>query len=154
MVVSRLTPWNDMDSLLMLTKNEKVNDPIGITSVAFSVSGRLLFAGYDDYECKVWDVLRGERVGKLEGHVNRVSCLGVSNDAMSLCTGSWDSTVCYPAILVRRCSSVRACDADKSLAQNLGVKRLARGNITTPRRSWPKPRRLTAQTLNRLSSRA
>ena len=25
----------------------------GITSVAFSVSGRLLFAGYDDYECKV-----------------------------------------------------------------------------------------------------
>ena len=26
----------------------------GITSVAFSVSGRLLFAGYDDFECKVW----------------------------------------------------------------------------------------------------
>lgn len=25
----------------------------GITSVAFSVSGRLLFAGYDDFECKV-----------------------------------------------------------------------------------------------------
>ena len=27
----------------------------GITSVAFSVSGRLLFAGYDDFECKVSD---------------------------------------------------------------------------------------------------
>jgi guanine nucleotide-binding protein G(I)/G(S)/G(T) subunit beta-1 len=26
----------------------------GITSVAFSVSGRLLFAGYDDFECKVF----------------------------------------------------------------------------------------------------
>jgi len=89
----------------------------GITSVAFSVSGRLLFAGYDDYECKVslvldlqhtghdrvvdvanhlqqvWDVLRGDRVGALQGHENRVSCLGVSNDAMSLCTGSWDATV-------------------------------------------------------------
>ena len=25
----------------------------GITSVGFSVSGRLLFAGYDDFECKV-----------------------------------------------------------------------------------------------------
>lgn len=25
----------------------------GITSVATSVSGRLLFAGYDDFECKV-----------------------------------------------------------------------------------------------------
>ena len=31
----------------------QINDPIGITSVAFSVSGRLLFAGYDDFECKV-----------------------------------------------------------------------------------------------------
>jgi hypothetical protein len=42
---------------------------------------------------QVWDVLRGERVGTLSGHDNRVSCLGVSNDAMSLCTGSWDSMV-------------------------------------------------------------
>lgn len=42
---------------------------------------------------KVWDTLRGERVGTLQGHDNRVSCLGVSNDAMSLCTGSWDSMV-------------------------------------------------------------
>ncbi|KAF3930668.1 hypothetical protein ABW19_dt0207411 [Dactylella cylindrospora] len=65
----------------------------GITSVAFSVSGRLLFAGYDDFECKVWDVLRGEKVGVLSGHDNRVSCLGVSNDGISLCTGSWDSTL-------------------------------------------------------------
>lgn len=37
--------------------------------------------------------MRGDRVGVLQGHDNRVSCLGVSNDAMSLCTGSWDSTV-------------------------------------------------------------
>ncbi|CAG7988933.1 unnamed protein product [Penicillium salamii] len=63
----------------------------GITSVAFSVSGRLLFAGYDDFECKVWDVLRGDKIGSLSGHDNRVSCLGVSNDGISLCTGSWDS---------------------------------------------------------------
>ena len=42
---------------------------------------------------QVWDVLRGDRVGTLQGHDNRVSCLGVSNDAMSLCTGSWDSMV-------------------------------------------------------------
>ena len=43
----------------------------------------------------MWDVLRGERVGTLQGHDNRVSCLGVSNDAMSLCTGSWDSMVSH-----------------------------------------------------------
>jgi len=78
--------------------------------VAFSVSGRLLFAGYDDFECKVcntvlallqpmltsfqvWDTLRGDKVGLLSGHENRVSCLGVSDDGISLCTGSWDSYV-------------------------------------------------------------
>ena len=39
----------------------------------------------------------------MQGHDNRVSCLGVSNDALSLCTGSWDSMVCsarrYTSIL-------------------------------------------------------
>lgn len=44
---------------------------------------------------QVWDVTRGEKVGSLVGHENRVSCLGVSNDGISLCTGSWDSLVSY-----------------------------------------------------------
>ena len=53
-------------------------------------------------QSQVWDTLRGERVGTLQGHDNRVSCLGVSMDAMSLCTGSWDSMVrlIYDAIMV------------------------------------------------------
>jgi WD40 repeat protein len=63
----------------------------GITSVAFSTSGRVLFAGYDDYNCNVWDTLKGERIGVLSGHDNRISCLGVSGDGIALCTGSWDS---------------------------------------------------------------
>ncbi|XP_062505215.1 guanine nucleotide-binding protein subunit beta-1 [Corticium candelabrum] len=63
----------------------------GITSVAFSKSGRLLLAGYDDFNCNIWDTLKGERVGVLAGHDNRVSCLGVTNDGMAVCTGSWDS---------------------------------------------------------------
>ena len=36
----------------------------GITSVAFSKSGRLLLAGYDDFNCNVWDALRAERAGR------------------------------------------------------------------------------------------
>lgn len=63
----------------------------GITSVAFSISGRVLFAGYDDYNCNVWDTLKGERIGVLAGHENRISCMGVSGDGVALCTGSWDS---------------------------------------------------------------
>jgi len=63
----------------------------GITSVAFSGSGRYLFAGYDDFACNMWDTLTGERRETLNGHDNRVSCLGVSHDGTALCTGSWDS---------------------------------------------------------------
>jgi len=63
----------------------------GITSVAFSSSGRFLFAGYDDNSCNIWDTLKGDKLGALQGHENRVSCLGVSSDGMALCTGSWDS---------------------------------------------------------------
>lgn len=36
----------------------------GITSIALSRSGRLLFAGYDDFNCNIWDFLKGERVGE------------------------------------------------------------------------------------------
>lgn len=66
----------------------------GITSVAFSRSGRILFAGYDDYNCNAWDVLGAEDdlpVFLLNGHENRVSCLGVNKKGEALCTGSWDT---------------------------------------------------------------
>ncbi|KAK7208019.1 WD40-repeat-containing domain protein [Myxozyma melibiosi] len=66
---------------------------VSVTSIAFSHSGRLLFAGYENSECRIWDVLRGEKVGSINGHQNRISCLGMSNDGMSLCTGSWDATL-------------------------------------------------------------
>lgn len=79
----------------------------GVTSVAFSGSGRLLFAGYEDYNVNVWDVLKGERVGVLAGHENRVSCLGVSADGMALCTGSWDSVLKVSIYACPRFQAVR-----------------------------------------------
>lgn len=54
---------------------------------------RITYRAMDLIVQQVWDVTRGEKVGSLVGHDNRVSCLGVSNDGMSLCTGSWDSLV-------------------------------------------------------------
>ncbi|XP_006804289.1 guanine nucleotide-binding protein subunit beta-1-like [Neolamprologus brichardi] len=63
----------------------------GVTSLAVSSSGRLIFAGYDDFNCHIWDSLKGEKVGVLSGHDNRVSCTGVPDDGMGVCTGSWDS---------------------------------------------------------------
>jgi len=65
----------------------------GITSVATSNSGRLLFAGYDDFNCFVWDVTKEKNVAQvysLYGHENRVSCLGMNVTGQAFCTGSWD----------------------------------------------------------------
>ena len=61
------------------------------SSVGISKSGRLLFAGYDDFNCNIWDVLKGERAGALAGHDSRVSCLEITPDGMGIGTGSWDA---------------------------------------------------------------
>uniref|UniRef100_A0A9J7ZUF6 Guanine nucleotide binding protein (G protein), beta 5a n=1 Tax=Cyprinus carpio carpio TaxID=630221 RepID=A0A9J7ZUF6_CYPCA len=65
----------------------------GASSVDFSLSGRLLFGGYNDYTINVWDVLKGTRVSILFGHENRVSTLRVSPDGTAFCSGSWDHTL-------------------------------------------------------------
>jgi len=65
----------------------------GVTAVAFSISGRYLFAAYDDTTCQVFDTLKGDTVGELKGHTQRVSCLGVAVDGCALGTGSWDGTL-------------------------------------------------------------
>lgn len=56
-------------------------------------SGRLLFAGYNDYTINVWDVLKGTRATILFGHENRVSRVRVSPDGTALGSASWDSTL-------------------------------------------------------------
>lgn len=81
-------PGPDLQELMTYSHDMIV---CGITSVAFSKSGRLLLAGYDDFNCNVWDTLKGDRVGVLTGHDNRVSCLGVTEDGIAIATGSWDS---------------------------------------------------------------
>ncbi len=53
----------------------------GITSVATSVSGRLLFAGYDDFECKVRGP--GDKTEALQFFASRLlmrAALGVGRD--------------------------------------------------------------------------
>lgn len=64
----------------------------GTTSVAVSRSGRLMIAGYDDFNCHVWDLLREERVGIMNAHYGRVSCVNISPDGLGIATGSWDTT--------------------------------------------------------------
>jgi guanine nucleotide-binding protein G(I)/G(S)/G(T) subunit beta-1 len=68
----------------------------GITSVAFSKSGRLMFGGYDDFSTYAWDTLSDSSQSAYAlptPHENRVSCLGVNGKGDALCTGSWDTTL-------------------------------------------------------------
>jgi len=51
------------DQELMVYSNDNI--ACGITSVAFSRSGRLFFAGYDDFNCNIWDSLKSDRAGTL-----------------------------------------------------------------------------------------
>ncbi|GFY95102.1 GTP binding protein beta 1 [Actinidia rufa] len=73
------------------------NDVPPVNSIAFSISGRLLFAGYSNGDCYVWDTLLAEVVlnlGSLQNsHEARISCLGLSADGSALCTGSWDTNL-------------------------------------------------------------
>ncbi|XP_020250494.1 guanine nucleotide-binding protein subunit beta-like isoform X1 [Asparagus officinalis] len=73
------------------------NDAPIVTSIAFSISGRLLFAGYSNGNCYVWDTLVADVVldlGSLQNsHEGRISCLGLSPDGSALCTGSWDKNL-------------------------------------------------------------
>ncbi|KAJ9152688.1 hypothetical protein P3X46_026226 [Hevea brasiliensis] len=68
-----------------------------VTSIAFSISGRLLFAGYSNGDCYVWDTLLAQVVlnlGSLQNsHESRISCLGLSADGSALCTGSYDTNL-------------------------------------------------------------
>ncbi|SCV05764.1 LANO_0H14664g1_1 [Lachancea nothofagi CBS 11611] len=65
----------------------------GLVSLDFSGSGRLMHACYTDYGCVIWDTLKAEIVGKLEGHSSRISGVKTSPDGMAVCTGSWDATL-------------------------------------------------------------
>ncbi|XP_054159021.1 guanine nucleotide-binding protein subunit beta-5-like isoform X2 [Oppia nitens] len=62
----------------------------GVNSVDFSISGRLLFAGYNDYTVNVWDTLKCCRLCILYGHENRVTSVKTSPDGTALSTCSWD----------------------------------------------------------------
>lgn len=104
----------------------------GITSVAFSISGRVLFGGYDDWTCNVWDTLKGERVGVLTGHENRVSCLGVSADGMALCTGSWDSTLRVSLTFNFQCEDMLICECARSGRDRPGSRNLCHDHTSYP----------------------
>ncbi|VDM59892.1 unnamed protein product [Angiostrongylus costaricensis] len=72
---------------------EKESILFPVNGVDFSVSGRILFAGYGDYRVGIWDSLKCVRHSVLYGHENRISCLRTSPDGTAICSASWDCTI-------------------------------------------------------------
>ncbi|CAJ0564902.1 unnamed protein product, partial [Mesorhabditis spiculigera] len=72
---------------------EKESILFPVNGVDFSLSGRILFAGYGDYRVGVWDSLKVLRHSVLYGHENRISCLRTSPDGTAVCSASWDCTI-------------------------------------------------------------
>lgn len=68
-------------------------DNSGVTSLDFSQSGRLMYSCYTEHGCLIWDLLKAEIVGKLEGHNNRVSHVAASPNGLAVATASWDTTM-------------------------------------------------------------
>ncbi|XP_003382384.2 PREDICTED: guanine nucleotide-binding protein subunit beta-5-like [Amphimedon queenslandica] len=66
---------------------------LAASSLDFSKSGRILFAGYDDNTLRAWDVLKGEQLSVWYDHEDRISSVKVSPDGTAVGTCSWDSTV-------------------------------------------------------------
>ncbi len=63
-------------------------------TVTFSKSGRFLFAGYEDYQCRAWDIFAGKGQGPLcafGGHENRISSIAVNPAGDAILSGSWDT---------------------------------------------------------------
>jgi len=77
----------DRELMQYKTNAEKV-----VTSLEFSLSGRYMFASYDDPLVKVWDTLKGDTCGDLK-HGHRVSSLDLSSDGCALASGGWDNMI-------------------------------------------------------------
>lgn len=68
-------------------------DNLGVSSLDFSRSGRILFVCYSDMGCLVWDVLKNEVVEELQGHRGRINQVCTNPDGTLVATASWDSTI-------------------------------------------------------------
>jgi serine/threonine protein kinase len=64
-----------------------------VQCVAISADEKLAVSGSDDYTLKVWNLINGEELYHLEGHLGSVNSLAISRDNELLVSGSSDKTI-------------------------------------------------------------
>jgi WD40 repeat protein len=80
----------------------EVRDPLGtsaegtflneVTALAFSPDGQTLAVAVDR-TVRLWEVVTGRLLARLEGHTGKVKCLAYSPDSRRLVSGGYDQTV-------------------------------------------------------------
>jgi WD40 repeat protein len=65
----------------------------GLTSCIVSSRGRFILAGHADSGIQVWDLLKAEHIGVLNGHESRVTSLTISENGIAIGSSSWDQNV-------------------------------------------------------------
>ncbi|XP_033224287.1 guanine nucleotide-binding protein subunit beta-2 [Belonocnema kinseyi] len=83
----------DLRSDQQLATFKPPNSNPGFTSCALSLSGRFIFCGSDDNSIHIWDTLKAQHNGMLNGHENRVTSICMSPNGMALASCSWDQHV-------------------------------------------------------------
>jgi WD40 repeat protein len=93
--------------------------PAGANTVlALAPDGRLLAAVTRGPDIRLWDLLTGKEVGRLEGHTAGVWALAFAPDGKTLASGSWDRTVRLWDVDTRRVRAVShgyACGDEPSV---------------------------------------
>jgi len=63
----------------------------GVTSVDVSLTGKYIFAAYDEGVVRVWDTLHGEMLESLPHEMSRCSAVRVAPNGQALITATWDN---------------------------------------------------------------
>jgi WD40 repeat protein len=65
-----------------------------VSSVCFSPDGTTLISGSGDDSIRLWDIRKGLRMTKLDGHNSFVTSVCFSPDGTTLASGSADNSIC------------------------------------------------------------
>jgi WD40 repeat protein len=90
MYVGRVRLWDAITGAALQTLE---GHSAGVSSVAFSLDGKLIVSGSHDNTVKLWDAITRAVLQTLKGYLGRVSSVAFSPDGKLVVLGLGDKTV-------------------------------------------------------------